>query len=169
MPYYPSSKTKKTPIALGLGANLANPETTFASAIQMLSDNGVLNIIQASLYKTAPVDCHPGIPDFTNSAIIGEWNDTPQTLLTLTQSIEVLLGRPKKHDSHSSRVIDIDILLFGTETQNTQQLILPHPRLHQRYFALAPLAEIAGDWIVPGFASTVRQLLQHLKTTSLEP
>jgi len=167
MPANISAKTRRTPIALGLGANLATPKTTFASAIQMLSDNGIQNMIQASLYRTKPVDCHPGTPDFSNSAIIGEWDDTPESLLALTQSIEVLLGRPKTHDSHSSRVIDIDILLFGTETRNTQQLILPHPRLHQRYFVLAPLAEIAGSWIVPGFSATVQQLLQQLKTDSL--
>ncbi|MGL4855097.1 MAG: 2-amino-4-hydroxy-6-hydroxymethyldihydropteridine diphosphokinase, partial [Lentisphaeria bacterium] len=58
--------------------------------------------------------------------------------------------RPIKHSSRESRIIDLDILLFGNVQIKTDSLIIPHPRMLNRRFVLEPLAEIAGDWIIPG-------------------
>ena len=147
-------------IALALGGNLGQPEETFQRACAMLEAGGVSDLQMASCLHSKPVGCHPGTPDFTNSAAIGVWNGTAQQLLELTQNIEVRLGRPQQHDSHGSRLIDIDILLFDDLILDNPELCIPHPRMCQRLFVLQPLAEIAGDWIIPTSRKTVREHLQ---------
>ncbi len=133
---------KTNRVAIALGGNIGDVRARFQTALLMLAAGGVTHIRKASDYRTAPVDCVPGTPDFWNSALVGEWGGTPQELLLLTQSIERRLGRPAQHSSRESRTIDLDILLFGDLKISTQNLTIPHPRMHQREFVLKPLAEI---------------------------
>jgi len=153
------SKDAGKRIALALGANLGQPEVTFQRACEMLEAGGVSGLQMASCLQSEPVGCHPGTPDFTNSAVIGSWNGTAQQLLELTQSIEERLGRPREHDSQGSRLIDIDILLVDDLILDSPKLCIPHPRMCERLFVLQPLAEIAADWIVPTSRKTVQELL----------
>jgi len=149
-------------IALALGANLGQPEETFRLACEMLEAGGVSDLQKASCMQTEPVDCHPGTPPFTNSAVIGLWSGTAQQLLELTQGIEVFLGRPLQHDSQGNRTIDIDILLVEDLILESPRLCIPHPRMCQRLFVLQPLAEIAAEWIIPTTRKTVAGQLQKL-------
>lgn len=151
------------PVAIALGGNLGDTQAAFAEAIRRLAAGGVSDIRQASVITTAPVDCVPGTPDFCNSALTGRWHGSPLALLQLTQSIEQALGRPAQHSQHESRTIDLDILLIGDLVLNHPRLTVPHPRLHQRTFALAPLAEIAPDWRLPTLNCTVREALAALQ------
>ena len=116
----------------------------------------------AEAITTKPVDCIPGTPDFINTAVIGQWEGTPLELLAVCQRIEREAGRPAVHSSREARLLDIDVLLWGTETLSLPNLIVPHPRMHLRRFVLEPLAAIAPDWIVPPFNKTVAQLLKNL-------
>ncbi len=149
-------------IALGLGGNLGQPEVTFRRAILLLQAAGVGDLQLASCHRSAPVDCLPGTPEFSNSAAIGRWSGSPEELLAVTQDIEQQLGRPRHHDSRASRTIDIDILLFADLCHQRSHLCLPHPRLRQRLFALQPLAELAPDWPVPPDGKTVAIILAEL-------
>ena len=133
-------------VAIALGGNMGDVRARFQTALLMLAAGGLAHIRKASDYRTAPVDCVPGTPDFWNSALVGEWNGTPQELLMLTQSVERRLGRPAQHSSRESRTIDLDILLFGDLKLNTPSLVIPHPRMHQRVFVLKPLRELLPEF-----------------------
>jgi len=130
------------PVAIALGGNIGDTRAHFQTALLMLAAGGLVHIRKASDYRTRPVDCVEGTPDFWNSALVGEWGGTPQELLQLTQSVERRLGRPDIHSSRESRVIDLDILLFGDQTIREPNLVIPHPRMHQREFVLKPLREL---------------------------
>jgi 2-amino-4-hydroxy-6-hydroxymethyldihydropteridine diphosphokinase len=149
-------------IALGLGANLGQPEMTFHRAAELLRAAGMRDLRLARCCRSAPVDCLPGIPDFTNSAAVGLWPGSPEELLAVTQGIEQQLGRPPEHDRRDSRSIDIDILLFADRCVQCPHLCIPHPRLRQRLFVLQPLAELAPDWPVPPEGISVAEALAQL-------
>ena len=153
----------KTKIALAMGANLGeSPAENIRKGALKLLEAGVEELVMAPLITTKPVDCVPGTPDFINTAMIGQWEGTPLELLAACQKIEREAGRPAIHSSHEARLLDIDVLLWGTEVLSRPTLIVPHPRMHLRRFVLEPLAAIAPDWIVPPFNKTVAQLLKNL-------
>ena len=145
--------------ALGLGSNLGDRESQLHKAIESLRENGFKIHRSSSFYDTAPVDCVPGTPRFLNAAVIGQWSSTPYALLRLCKKIEVEMGRPEIHSSAEARVIDIDILLFGTQVIRRKELLVPHPRLAERRFILEPLNEIAPDWHIPPGHMTVAEAL----------
>ena len=87
--------------------------------------------------------------------------ETPELLLNKLQALEKEFGREPKQVLNEPRPLDLDMIAFGHATRNTPQLILPHPRAHQRRFVLQPLSEIAPDFILPGQIKTVSQLLQE--------
>jgi len=86
-------------------------------------------------------------------------------LLGELKRIEYLAGR-RRGERHGPRVLDIDLLLWGQTLYRRPELTLPHPRLRQRRFVLAPLAQIAGDWQVPPDGLTVSELLAELEPQS---
>ncbi|OGV76201.1 MAG: 2-amino-4-hydroxy-6-hydroxymethyldihydropteridine diphosphokinase [Lentisphaerae bacterium RIFOXYB12_FULL_65_16] len=151
-----------TRVALGLGANLGDPRTTFRLAVDELRAAGLSNVRVSSLYETEPIGCPPGTPVFLNAALTGHWSGTARELLQFCKDVEVRLGRPARHGRNLSRVIDLDILLFGDEQRRETDLTLPHPRLGERLFALAPLAETAPNWRVPPTGRTVAALFRSL-------
>jgi 2-amino-4-hydroxy-6-hydroxymethyldihydropteridine diphosphokinase len=155
-------KAKLNKIAIALGGNLGNSEAVFRFAISELSKNGVKNIKISALFQSKPENCPPNSPDFTNAALVGEWQGTPEELLTLCQKVEIAAGRPEKHDFNAPRILDLDIILFANEIINTPTLQIPHPRAASRLFVLKPLSQIAPNWILPGDPKTIKQILQHL-------
>ncbi|UKI34372.1 MAG: 2-amino-4-hydroxy-6-hydroxymethyldihydropteridine diphosphokinase [Lentisphaeria bacterium] len=96
--------------------------------MRKLEANGVKAIRQSRLHRTAPVDCVPGTPEFSNAALTGEWSRSAETLLELTQRLEREAGRPACHSSRESRTLDLDLILFGERCSNSPVLTLPHPR-----------------------------------------
>jgi 2-amino-4-hydroxy-6-hydroxymethyldihydropteridine diphosphokinase len=89
--------------------------------------------------------------------------ETPESLLRKLQALEREFGRKPKKLLNEPRPLDLDLIAFGQEVRETNELILPHPRAHQRRFVLAPLTEIAPKLVLPGQAETVTQLLTGLK------
>ena len=146
---------KSTPVALALGSNVGDGAKTFDQACMLLQDHGVTITGRAGIITTEPVDCPAGTPDFSNSALTGTFDGTPEDLLAITQKIEQQLGRPADHAYHDSRTLDIDIILFGNTICQTPRLTLPHPRAQERTFVLIPLAQIAPDWLFPDTGQTV--------------
>jgi len=123
-----------------------------------------LPLSKSSLWQTPPVNCPPGSPLFIN-AIVGLWPrpaETPESLLSRLQSLEREFGRKPKITQNEPRPLDLDLIAFGTATRSTPELILPHPRAHQRRFVLEPLAEIEPGLVLPGQKETVAQLLAAL-------
>jgi 2-amino-4-hydroxy-6-hydroxymethyldihydropteridine diphosphokinase len=116
----------------------------------------------ASLYETDPVDCPPGSPLFINTVMEVRSDLQPLDLLRLTQSIEAQLGRPQQREHHAPRPLDLDLLYAEGITLDHAELQLPHPRLQQRRFVLAPLAEIHPELILPGHELMIKEHLQAL-------
>ena len=135
---------------IALGGNLGDVPAAFRRACESLSDAGFQVRRFSSLRTTAPVDCEPGAPQFTNAALSGFWSGTPSDLLSVCQRIEAENGRPNAHAHHVSRTLDLDIILFGRETVALPGLTIPHPEAAKRDFVMAPLREIEpelADWL----------------------
>jgi len=128
-------------IYLSLGSNLGDRKGNLRAAIAELPQAGVRDIRESSLYETEPVDYREQ-PWFLNCVVEGETELAAAELLRALRGIEAEMGS-KKEFAKGPRVLDIDILLYGDETINTPELQVPHPRMLQRKFVLAPLAEIA--------------------------
>lgn len=158
------------PIAcLSLGSNLGDREANLRQAIAALIEGGLELIAASSVYETDPVD-NTNQPQFLNLAVIvnAERFD-PFSLLRLCLETETRLGRVRAVP-RGARTIDIDLLLFGDQVINANseaiELILPHPRMHQRRFVLQPLAEIAPQLVHPILSQTIEQLLASLTDNS---
>jgi len=129
--------------------------------LEALSDGPPL---KSSLWKTTPVDCPPGSRPFVNAVVglVPRAGETPESLLGKLQVLEKEFGRQPKKVLNEPRPLDLDLIIFGSETRAGKALTLPHPRAHQRRFVLQPLSEIAPNLILPGQKKTVSQLLGEL-------
>ena len=139
-----------------LGCNIGNCESTFNETLNSFEKFGRL-INKSSIYKTAAW----GISeqnDFLNQVIVLETALAPIELLLQTSKIESELGRSRVI-VNGPRVIDIDILFYNDLEVITNELVIPHPRLHLRKFTLIPLNEIIPDYTHPTLNKTIAQLL----------
>lgn len=128
---------------IGLGANLGDARQTIAAAIYALrQSSGVLTLKQAPLYSSDPVDAQG--PVFINTVIAIDTSLEPLSLLDLLQAIEQEHGRERPY-RNAPRTLDLDLLLYGTQTIDTPRLSVPHPRMHQRAFVLRPLQDLAPE------------------------
>ena len=136
---------------VGLGSNLGDPEELIRSALQLLAaEEGIELLAVSSLRETDPVG-YQDQPRFLNGAAELATELSPQELLERLLSIERRLGRVRGEGPRfGPRTIDLDLLLFGDEVVQEPGLTLPHPRLHERRFALEPLAELDPALEVPG-------------------
>jgi 2-amino-4-hydroxy-6-hydroxymethyldihydropteridine diphosphokinase len=128
---------------IGLGGNIGASAASFGSAVRELGRIG--HVVRASsLYVSAPRDMLDQ-PEFTNAAVELETEHSPQDLLLELKRLEMSMGRDPQGMRFGPRVIDLDILsLDGRCVEDLElDLIVPHPRLHERRFALEPLAELA--------------------------
>jgi 2-amino-4-hydroxy-6-hydroxymethyldihydropteridine diphosphokinase len=154
---------------LGLGSNLGDRAANLLRALKALRDAGLNLIALSSIYETEPVD-YPDQPDFLNLTVtVSAPLIEPFSLLKLCLDVETSLGRARLIPK-GARVIDIDLLLFGDAVidgvRDGVALSLPHPRLHLRRFALAPLAEIAPELRHPISGKTIKRLLDDLDDSS---
>ncbi|KAF0167024.1 MAG: folK [Rhodocyclaceae bacterium] len=144
---------------IALGANLGDPVATVKAAILALRGlPGTEFIAASSLYRTAPVGLKHQ-PDFINAVVELVAVVPAPTLLEYLFEIEACFGR-QRSVKNAPRTLDLDLLLYGDEISNDPQLTLPHPRLHERAFVLAPLAEIAPQLIIPGRGAVAELLLR---------
>jgi 2-amino-4-hydroxy-6-hydroxymethyldihydropteridine diphosphokinase len=149
---------------IALGSNLGDSRQVILDAMARLQHFSDQPILKSSLWRTTPVNCPPNSPLFVN-AVVGfapQKNEAPESLLQKLRELEKEFGRPPKKVLNEPRPLDLDLIAFGTETRNSPELILPHPRAHLRRFVLQPLSEIAPDLILPGQSKTVSQLLAEL-------
>ena len=149
---------------IALGSNLGDAPKNVWLAIEHLQHFSEHPLQKSSLWKTTPVNCPPGSPDFVNAVVslAPRAEETPESLLKKLQAMEKEFGRKPKSVSNEPRLLDLDLIAFGNETRSTPDLTLPHPRAHQRRFVLHPLAEIAPELILPGQQKTIAELFYAL-------
>jgi len=151
-------------VFLGLGSNLGDREAALDGALARLEARGFRVTRRSSLWLTEPVGGPPqGF--FLNAVAQGETALRPEALLEACLATEREMGRVRA-ERNGPRTIDVDVLFFGDERRLSPGLVIPHPRLHERRFVLAPLAEIAPGFVHPTLGLDVRELLARCPDTS---
>jgi len=145
---------------IGIGSNLGDRQAHCQDAINRLRTAGCTILKVSSFIETEPWGLS-NQPPFLNGAVLIETGLTPHELLKLLLSIESDLGRIRT-ERWGPRTMDLDILLYDNVILRSEALSIPHPHLHERTFALEPLAEIAPDMIHPVLNKTLVSLLQEL-------
>ena len=146
-------------VYLGLGTNIGNRKENLTRAIEALSLALGHYTALSSFIETAPWGFDSDNA-FLNCTVAFDTKLTPHQLLDTTENIERELGRTSKSNGgiYHDRVIDIDILLYGSETVSTERLTIPHPLMHMRDFVLEPLAQIAPHTVHPTTGKSIEQL-----------
>jgi len=147
----------KQTIYFSLGSNVGDRARNLQDAIAALGNAGVHVVRVSSVYETEPVD-YLDQPSFLNCALEAETEMGALDLLHALRGIETQMGS-KKLIAKGPRLIDIDILLYGSEVIDTPELQVPHPRMRLRRFVLEPLAEIAPDAQHPVSHLSIAELL----------
>lgn len=152
-------------VFLGIGTNLGNRENNLRKAVLKIEEQIGQVVNSSSVYETAPWGFEAE-SDFLNMVLEAETVHSPTELLHKISSIELMLGRDKNQDRYSSRVIDIDILLYNDLVINENGLKIPHRLIHERKFVLVPLCEIAPDIIHPVLVKSMKVLLEECRDRS---
>ena len=148
---------------LCIGSNLGDREANLNQALALLSQK--VNVNKASsIYETEPIG-YKEQPMFLNMVCETSTNLEPRELLHFAEDIEDKMGR-KSGFRNSPRLIDIDILFYGTEIIKTKDLTIPHPRLTERAFVLIPLDEIASELIHPELGKSIAELTENVEGCS---
>lgn len=132
---------------LGLGSNVGDRERHLAEARRLLAVHGARLLRESAVRETEPHGV-TGQPRFLNQVVEVEWPGGARELLAAAKAVEATAGRTPSY-RWGPREIDVDILLFGEETVDEPDLVIPHPGLFEREFVLGPLAELRPD-LVPG-------------------
>ena len=134
---------------IALGSNLDGPESRVRLGIAALAELPQAHLVAASsLYRSAPLG-HADQPDFVNAVTQLSTGLAPQALLAALLAVEQRFGRERSF-RNAPRTLDLDLLLYDAQTIDEPGLVVPHPRMHERAFVLAPLLEIAPACAIPG-------------------
>lgn len=165
-----------TEVYLGLGTNLGDREENLFQALAELVKLGPLE--RSEWYETEPVGMAVDSPRFLNGVARLLTRIPVRALFQQIVEIEKKLGRErvavsdlievKPQSGYLPRLIDIDVLFYGQEVVDFPDLIVPHPRLHERAFVLLPLSELAPDFLHPVLGLTVRQMLSRIYLNGVE-
>jgi len=147
-------------VFLGIGSNLGNRSENLKEALVKIGEHIGKIKCASSVYETEPWG-FSSENKFLNMVVKVETSLTASDLLKRVLMIESLLGRLRDGSGYKSRTIDIDILLYGNQVLKENELIIPHPRLHERKFVLVPLCEIAPNKVHPLLKKTIRVLLKE--------
>ncbi len=153
---------------VGVGSNLGDRWANLALAARELRQEPRVALLRSSrVWDAAPLG--PPQPRYLNAALELEADVPPLALLATLQRIERSAGRVRSGVRWSARTLDLDVLLYGDEVIRRPALVVPHPGLVVRRFALAPLAELCPERVVPGTGRTVAQLLALVPREDLTP
>ena len=151
----------KKDIFLALGTNLGDREANLRSAKELLAPKIVVER-ESAIYVTPPWG-YEDQPEFLNQVIRVRTYLRPLALLKVLKRIEKGMGRQETF-RNGPRLIDLDILIYGQQVIQKNNLCIPHPRMHERAFVLVPLCEIAPDFVHPVLKETVQTLLSRVDT-----
>jgi 2-amino-4-hydroxy-6-hydroxymethyldihydropteridine diphosphokinase len=161
--------------AIALGSNLGDRDAMLREGVQALRNaqaevpgsrtsslvNVLANLTLSSVHETAYVGAGAPQPPYLNAAATADTSLPARALLDLLLGIEARFGRERPYPD-APRTLDLDLILYGMDIVDAPGLVVPHPRFRQRRFVLAPLAEIAADWIDPVTGRTIGELLRVL-------
>jgi 2-amino-4-hydroxy-6-hydroxymethyldihydropteridine diphosphokinase len=151
---------------IALGANLGDRAANLQSAIAKLRHTPGIEVTRVSSFLENPAVGGPDeSPPFLNAAAEVRTTLGARALLNRLLEIERELGRTRRQ-KWEPRSIDLDVLLYGDQILSSQELIVPHPLMHERRFVLEPLAEIAPDLVHPTLQMSIAGLLQSLGATT---
>ena len=143
-------------VFVGLGANLGDAQGTVCKALEDLAHLPKTTVVaSSSLYRSSPVQAQG--PDFINAVAELRTLLSPHDLLRRLLALETAHGRQRPFH-HAPRTLDLDLLMVGSHQVISNELTLPHPRLHQRAFVLLPLLELAPDLVHPVLGALQQQL-----------
>lgn len=155
---------------IGIGSNLGDRAANYREAIQRIASQPATRLVrQSSIYETEPVGDVRGGP-FLNGVVEVETELGAETLMRRLLTIERVMGRKRvrgrklARGKYRPRIIDLDLLFFNKEIIETHALTVPHPRIHERRFVLAPLSELAPALIHPKLNVSISELLAELKS-----
>lgn len=135
-------------VYIGIGANLGDARAQVLDAVTRLAQLPATTLLDASpLYRTAPIDSSGD--DYINAVARLDTDLDAHALLDALQAIELAHGRERPY-RNAPRTLDLDLLLYGDQLIATERLTLPHPRMHERAFVLAPLLHLAPELVIPG-------------------
>ena len=147
-------------VFIGIGSNEGDRFSAISKAVQQLASSSQIALVQmAPIIETKPVGGPPQ-GDYLNTVVEINTDISARDIWVLLKEIEKRLGRVVTSVRWGPRPIDLDILLYGDTVINTPDLQVPHPRMHERFFVLQPLAELAPDLIHPILQQSMTQLLQ---------
>lgn len=149
---------------IAIGSNLGDRISILNEAIghlRLLHVGG--DFLISSLHETTPIDCPPESPSFLNGVVELETSLPPRELLHCLQHLEEKAGRPRLHERHAPRTLDLDLLYCDEMTLQTSELQLPHPRMTERLFVMAPLAEIRPTMKLPSWSITAQEYLYYIR------
>lgn len=142
---------------IALGSNLGDPEAQLRRAFEAIAALPQTQLAAASsLYRSTPVG-HADQPDFINAVVQLSTELAPRALLAALLELEQCFGRERSF-RNAPRTLDLDLLLYDAQRIAEPGLAVPHPRMHQRAFVLAPLVEIAPDCVIPGIGTAAECL-----------
>lgn len=146
-----------TDVFLGLGSNVGDRENQLKEAIRLLDEQSGIKVVKvSSFYETEPVG-YVDQPDFLNLCVEIQTELSPKAVLERGLAIEQQLHRVRK-ERWGPRTLDIDILLYGDQIIEEQDLTIPHPRMTERAFVLIPLQEIAPNKIEPRTQTKIKDI-----------
>jgi 2-amino-4-hydroxy-6-hydroxymethyldihydropteridine diphosphokinase len=164
--------TKNVPISayLALGSNLGNRAELIASAVGSLNAHAQIEVLKVSdMYETAPVGA-PGQGPYLNAAAEIRTTLNPRELLETCLVVERAHGRDRRGGARwGPRLLDIDLLVYGTRIIDEPGLCVPHPHMLERLFVLVPLAQIAPDLVHPVSGMGIQWHLEQRQQISMEP
>jgi len=135
-----------TECLIAFGGNLSSPKVVFQMALRELCANGFQLRMKSGLWRSPAWPAGSDQPDYLNAVVAGRYSDDAMSLLKLLQTIEGHHGRVRSVPN-AARTLDLDLLTFGEESHNTEDLTLPHPRMFERAFVLIPASELDDSWI----------------------
>lgn len=151
-------------ILIGLGANLDSvygaPEQSLKACVRLLEEHKMKVLEFSSIWISAPVPVSDQ-PWYHNAVCSVGTSLSAQEILAVLSKIEKSAGR-ERHTRNEARVLDLDLLIFHDEIIEAENLIVPHPRMHERAFVLYPLHEIAPNWIHPVLDQSLDQMIKAM-------
>jgi 2-amino-4-hydroxy-6-hydroxymethyldihydropteridine diphosphokinase len=138
---------------IGLGGNFAESQSLLHTALNRLDDHVNISVLRRSGVYFSPAWGDPDQADFVNAVAELETSLTAEDLLTVLLNLEIVLGRDRSGRRWGPRCIDLDLLTYQDLEVQTERLVLPHPRMHQRAFVLVPILELEPGFEIPGVGS----------------
>jgi 2-amino-4-hydroxy-6-hydroxymethyldihydropteridine diphosphokinase len=147
---------------IAVGSNMGDRMANLQGAVDALADTPEVWLTGvSSVYETKPVDAPEGSGDFYNAIVLADTTLSARTLLDRALAIEDAFGRERTDERGAPRTLDVDLIVVGDRRANEEDMVLPHPKAHERAFVLVPWHELEPDAEIPG-AGTVADLLARV-------